>query len=137
MVSTSVTPDIRKRLQPIVDLRQKIGRIDSEINGLRDQRRSLDQRAKELRANLKAIAKDARASALRKRLNDRLDTFTRDADKIGRQVVELQSRRLELKINLEEMLQDIDFRAPSSKPSTNRGATSSSAKEGTPSPVRR
>jgi hypothetical protein len=102
----------RKRLQPIVDRRREIGRIDTEIDGLKRQQAELDQRARETRANLEALKKDPAAGALRKKLSKRLDEFTRDGDKMGRRIVELNSKRLEKKIELEDMLQDFDFRAP-------------------------
>jgi hypothetical protein len=96
----------RKRLQPIVDKRREIGRIDTEVSSLQSQQSELDQRVEETRSSLRAIQKDARAAALRKRLGDRLEQFLRDADAAGRRIVELQSRRLELKVELEDLLQD-------------------------------
>ena len=59
----------------------------------------------ETRESLRAIQRDPRAGALRKRLGERLDEFLREADAAGRKVVELQSKRLELKIELEDLLQ--------------------------------
>jgi hypothetical protein len=106
----------RRRLQPIVDMRQEIGRIDTEIDGLERQQVELDQRAQETRANLEAIKKDPAAGGLRRKLSARLDEFTRDGDRLGRRIVELQSKRLEKKIGLEDMLQDFDFQAPPRSP---------------------
>lgn len=100
----------RDRLQPIIDARRAIGRIDTEIDGLRRQEHELDRRANETRQNLEAIKKDPAAGALRKKLNDRLDDFTREADAIGRKIVELNSKRLEAKIALEDMLESLDLR---------------------------
>nr|WP_263430131.1 DUF4139 domain-containing protein [Nannocystis pusilla] len=102
----------RKKLEPLVRLRQEIGRIDTEIEGLARQQSELDQRANETRQNLEAIKKDSAAGDLRSKLNKRLDEFTREADKIGRTIVELQSKRLEKKIELEDSLQSIDLSAP-------------------------
>jgi hypothetical protein len=102
----------RKKLQPVVDLRREIGRIDTEVDGLRRQQAELEQRADQTRRNLEAIKKDPAAGALRKRLNDRLDEFSSDADAKGRKIVELESKRLEKKIELEDMIQDLDLRAP-------------------------
>jgi len=116
VLSADLTPDMRTKLQPIVDIRRDIGRIDTEIEGLKAQQIELDQRAYETRENLEAIKKDPAANALRKKLSDRLDDFTRDGDKIGRKVVELQSQRLEKKIALEDLLDDLDLSAPPSKP---------------------
>ena len=109
--STSINQADRAKLEPIVGLRGEIGKIDTEIDGLREQRESLDQRAAETRRSLQAIAKDTAAAALRQRLNKRLDEFTSEADRVGREIVQLQSRRLEKKIELDDLLQSFDFRA--------------------------
>ncbi|MFW5740751.1 MAG: hypothetical protein ACOC1F_10350, partial [Myxococcota bacterium] len=114
LASGDLTPAARAKLEPIVALRQEIGRIDSEIQGLREQREELDQRASETRRSLQAIKKDPAAGVLRAKLNKRLDEFTSEADRVGRQIVELQSKRLEKKIELEDMLQDFELR-PSKK----------------------
>jgi hypothetical protein len=105
----------RAKLQPIVDARRAIGRIDTEIEGLRRQQQELDRRASETRQNLQAIKKDPRATELRKKLSKRLDEFTRDGDAMGRKIVELNSKRLEAKIALEDMLESLDFRVKSPK----------------------
>ena len=104
--ATNLDAETRKRLQPIVDKRREIGSIDSEISSLQAQQSELDQRVEETRSSLHAIQKDPRAGALRKRLGDRLEQFLREADAIGRRIVELQSKRLELKVELEDLLQD-------------------------------
>jgi Domain of unknown function (DUF4139) len=120
LMTGNLTPDARARLQPIVARRQEIGRIDSEIEGLRTQRIELDQRASETRKSLQAIKKDPAAGALRAKLNKRLEEFTSQADQVGRRMVELQSKRLEKKIELEDMLQDLDLRAPGVKDEKSR-----------------
>jgi hypothetical protein len=102
----------RKKLQPIVDVRREIGRIDTEVDGLRRQQAELEQRADQTRRNLETIKKDPAAAGLRSKLNDRLDEFSKDADTKGRKIVELESKRLEKKIELEDMIQDLDLRAP-------------------------
>ncbi|PRQ09596.1 DUF4139 domain-containing protein [Enhygromyxa salina] len=103
----------RKKLQPVVELRREIGRIDTEVEGLRRQQAELEQRADQTRRNLDSIKKDSAAGALRQKLNKRLDEFSSEADTRGRTIVELESKRLELKIELEDMIQDLDLRAPS------------------------
>lgn len=106
----------RKKIEPLVRLRQEIGRIDTEVEGLSRQQAELDQRAAETRANLEAIKKDPGAGDLRSRLSKRLEEFARDGDKLGRQIVELQSKRLEKKIELEDALQNIDLSLPQPAP---------------------
>jgi hypothetical protein len=102
----------RKKLQPVVDLRREIGRIDTEVDGLRRQQAELEARAYQTRENLTAIQKDPAAAALRQKLNKRLEEFATEADTRGRKIVELETRRLEKKIELEDMIQDLDLRAP-------------------------
>jgi hypothetical protein len=107
----------RAKLQPIVDLRREIGRIDTEVDGLRRQQAELEQRAEQARRNLEALKKDPAAGALRSQLNSRLDEFSSEADARGRKIVALELRRLEHKIALEDLIQDLDLRAPvASKP---------------------
>lgn len=115
LVSTDLTPEMRKTLQPIVDLRQEIGRIDTQVAGLKKQQKELDQRLNETRQNLEAIKKDPAATALRKKLSKRMEEFASEGDALGRKIVELQSTRLEKKIALDDILQDIDLRPPRRK----------------------
>ena len=114
LASSQLTPEGRKKLEPIVQRRQAIGKIDTQVDGLKRQQVELDQRAQETRQNLEALKRDpaAAAAALRKRLGERLEQFTKDGDKLGRDVVELQTKRLELKVELEDLLQNLDLTAP-------------------------
>jgi hypothetical protein len=116
VAASNIGPAERAKLQPIVDLRQEIGRIDTKIASMEEQRSTLDQRASETRRNLLAIQKDASAGALRAKLNTRLDEFTREADRLGREIVELQSHRLEKQIQLEDMMESLEFTAPATLP---------------------
>ncbi|MEE9382002.1 MAG: DUF4139 domain-containing protein [Nannocystaceae bacterium] len=105
----------RGKLDEIASKRREIGRIDTEIAGLERQQGELDERADQMRQNLQAIKKDPRAGQLRARLSRRLESFTNDAAKLGRRVVELSSQRLERKIELDDLLEEFDFRAPAPK----------------------
>jgi len=123
-VSAEVTPQMREKLKPIVERRTAIGRIDTEIDGLKRQQLELDQRARQTRENLEAIKKDPAASGLRKKLSNRLEEFTKEGDAIGRKVVELQSERLEKKIELEDLIQDLDLRTAEPKAESREEAES-------------
>jgi hypothetical protein len=114
VISADLTPDARKKLEPIVQRRQAIGKIDTQVDGLKRQQGELDQRANETRQNLEALKRDnaPAAAALRRRLGERLEQFTKDGDRIGREVVELQTKRLELKVELDDMLQNLDLAPP-------------------------
>jgi hypothetical protein len=108
----SLEPAIRTKLAPLAKLRQEVGRIDTEIEGKGRTRAELDQRAQETRANLEAIRRDPAATALRKRLSDRLEQFAKDGDRLGRELVELQTRRTEKKVALEDLMQNLDLTPP-------------------------
>ena len=104
--SSNVDAATRQKLEPIVQKRRELGRIDTEIAGKQTQQGELDERIEQTRESLRAIQRDPRAGALRKKLGERLDEFLKQADALGRELVELQSKRLELKIELENLLQD-------------------------------
>ncbi len=114
LAAPNLPAEARKQLQPILDVRREIGKIDTEVDGLRRQQYELQERADQTRMNLAAIKKDPKAGDLRAKLNKRLEEFSSDADTLGRKIVELESKRLEQQIELEDMIQDIDLRAPSS-----------------------
>lgn len=114
LVGGNLSPQTRAKLKPIIDLRLAVGRIDTQIDGLRRKQQEVHQLAEGARQNLEAIKKDPAATSLRRELNDRLREYTRDANEIGRELVELQSKRLEHKIKLEDELQtlELDFDSP-------------------------
>ena len=105
----------RKKIEPIINRRKEIADIDRRTENLKKQQVELDQRARQTRANLLAIEKDKNAAALRKRLTARLEEFTREGDKLGREIVELTSKRLEKKIELDEALDGFTFETPTQK----------------------
>jgi hypothetical protein len=109
LAQNALDPAIRAKLQPIVALRQEVGRIDTEIEGKTRTRQELDQRAQETRANLESIRTDKAAGTLRKKLSDRLEQFAKDGDKLGRDLVELQTKRTEQKVALEDAMQALDL----------------------------
>ncbi|MBN2801682.1 MAG: DUF4139 domain-containing protein [Deltaproteobacteria bacterium] len=97
------------KLKVIIDLRKKIGKIDSEMSGLKQQQYEYDNRTEETRQNLYAIKKDAMAADLRKKLNDRMEEFSNKANELGRKIVELSNQRLQYKIELEDQLQNFTY----------------------------
>lgn len=103
----NVDPAMMAKLKPIIEKRKEIADIDREVANLKRRQRELDQRADQTRRNLEAIKKDPAAGKLRGRLNRRLDEFTREGDSIGRKVVELTSRRLERKIEIDELVEGL------------------------------
>jgi hypothetical protein len=118
LVVSSLSPEARAKLEPIVKLRQDIGRIDTKVEGLKRQQTELDERASETRRNLLAIQKDTspQAAALRRKLQARLEEFAKEGDRMGREIVTLESERMEKKVALEDLLQNLDLTAPAEPP---------------------
>jgi len=114
LVATSLDAVSRSKLEPLVKLRQEIGKIDTTINGLKREKRQYDQRADETRENLYAIEgdKSGDAAKLRRDLQKRLDGFTKAGDKVSLEIAKLNRERLQIKIKLEDGLKNLSVDAP-------------------------
>ncbi|NUO47530.1 MAG: hypothetical protein HOV80_01600 [Polyangiaceae bacterium] len=124
MLATDLGPDARKKLQPVIDRRREVAKFDEKLEGLVKQRQQLDQRAAETRQNLEAIQKDNAAAPLRQKLTKRLEEFANEGNRIGREIVELENKKMEKRIELEDLLQDLDLTAP---PPPKKGAAAAPA----------
>ena len=111
LASGNLDASAREKLQPVVDLRRAIGKIDTEVDGLRRQQRELEKRAAETRADLDALQKNPSAGQLRAKLAKRLDKLSSDANAKGKRIIELENERLEKVIALEDLLENLDLRA--------------------------
>ena len=114
LVATDLPGEARKKLKPIVDKRRELARFDEQIEGLTERRNKLDQRAEELRQNIRAISKNNRAAEQRAKWTKQLDEFTSEGNKLGAQLAELEAKRMDKRIELEDALQDLDLTAPAS-----------------------
>lgn len=105
----SLSVQERAKLQPVVDARREIGRIDTEIAGFRRQQADLDQRGDKTRSNLLALEKDKspEAAVMRRDLQVRLDDWTKEGDRLGRELVRLDSKRTQLVVKLDDLLQNL------------------------------
>ena len=109
MVATNLPASERAKLEPLIRVRQDIGRIDTKIRGLKREKRQYRERASDTQENLYAIERDKSLAAakLRRDLQKRLDDFTKKADKVGLEIAKLNRERLQLKIKLEDSLQKL------------------------------
>ncbi len=112
LVYTDLTPDAKKKLQPIVDKRREMAKFEEQIIGLTEKRNKLDQRASELRENIRSIEKNTQANAQRQKWTKQLDEFTSEGNKLGVQLAELEAKRLDKRIEMEDLLQDLELTAP-------------------------
>ena len=112
LVYTDLTPEAKKKLQPIVDKRREMAKFEEQIIGLTEKRNKLDQRAAELRENIRSIEKNTQANAQRQKWTKQLDEFTSEGNKLGVQLAELEAKRLDKRIEMEDLLQDLEITAP-------------------------
>lgn len=116
LVDAALGADTKAKLKPIVDRRRDLARLDERIAGLVAQRGKLDQRAAELRENLKAIAKNPQAGEQRAKWTKQLDEFASEGNRLGVQLAELEAKRLDGRIELENALESFELTAPTPKP---------------------
>lgn len=112
LLATDLGADAKKKLKPIVDKRRAIAKIEEQIEGLVERRNKLDQRAGELRQNLAAIAKNPRAGAQRDKWTKQLDEFGSEGNKLGVQLADLEAKRLDLRVELEDALEAFELTPP-------------------------
>ena len=112
LVDASIGADTKKKLRPIVDRRREVAKLEEQITGLTAKRNQLDQRANELRANLAAIAKNPAAGEQRAKWTKQLDEFTSDGNKLGAQLADLEAKRLDQKVELENALESFELTMP-------------------------
>lgn len=106
---SNLSQENKARLTPIVELRRKLGAIDTKLRALGQQRSDLEFHAEQIRRNLRAIEKDRAAKDLRKELSTQLLSRSNKIDALGRKIVALRSERLEKRLKLETLMQEIDL----------------------------
>ncbi|KAB2898184.1 MAG: DUF4139 domain-containing protein [Kofleriaceae bacterium] len=114
IVSADLGGDAKAKLRPIIEKRRAVAKIDEQIVGLTERRNKLDQRANELRQNLKAIAKNPRAGEQRDKWTKQLDEFASEGNKMGAQLADLEAKKLDLRVQLEDTLEEFEL-VPSPK----------------------
>ena len=115
LISAEIGPDVRARLQPIIDRRRALAKIEEQLQGVAERRNQLDQRAEELRQNLRAIAKNPKAGPQREKWTKQLDEFSSEGNKLGAQLADLEAKRLDQRVELEDALQSFELIMPAPK----------------------
>jgi hypothetical protein len=116
IVHAELGADTRAKLRPIIDRRRALATLEEQLAGLTAQRQRLDQRASELRENLRSIAKNPQAGEQRTKWTKQLDDFTSEANRLGAQAAELEAKRLDQRIELENAVEALVIEAPVAKP---------------------
>ena len=112
LVDASIGADAKKKLRPIIDRRREVAKLEEQLRGLTQKRDQLDQRANELRQNLQAIAKNPAAGEQRAKWTKQLDEFTSEGNKLGAQLADLEAKRLDGRVELENALENFELTMP-------------------------
>ena len=109
LVAPDLSAEQRAKLDPIVKARRAIGRIDTQISGLRRQQAELDRRSSHHRKVLSRLKEDksVEAAQLRRKSTKALEEFGQEGDRLGREMVKLENEKLRKILQLEEMLQEL------------------------------
>ncbi|MBP6849776.1 MAG: hypothetical protein KA201_38815, partial [Kofleriaceae bacterium] len=89
-----------------------VAKLEEQLRGLTQKRDQLDQRANELRQNLQAIAKNPAAGEQRAKWTKQLDEFTSEGNKLGAQLADLEAKRLDGRVELENALENFELTMP-------------------------
>jgi hypothetical protein len=116
IVSADLGSDAKSKLRPIIDKRRAVARLEEQIAGIIERRNKLDQRAGELRENLRAIAKNPRAGEQRDKWTKQLDEFASEGNKLGAQLADLEAKKLDLRVQLEDTLEEFELVPTPKKP---------------------
>lgn len=112
LVDAKLPADAKRKVKPIVDLRRTVAKLEEQLRGLTQKRDQLDQRANELRENLRAIAKNPAAGEQRAKWTRQLDEFASEGNKLGAQLADLEAKRLDARVELDNALENFELTAP-------------------------
>jgi hypothetical protein len=101
-------PVLRKALE----LRDRIGVIDTDIGRFSSERDEVSAAMYEVQNNLYAIEGIGRAGELRTRLTQRLTELQKRYDGLQTKIIDLTAQRGEMVVEMSEALRDVDLEVP-------------------------
>ena len=106
LVAENFDPQDRQKLQPLIELRREIGKIDSQIQSLRRREDTLNRRISQHRRNLARLEdmKGAEAAKMRQERARQLEEFTKEGDALAREILKHEETREQKVILLEDKL---------------------------------
>jgi len=109
LLATNVTPEMKAQLQPILDLRDAMGKLETQIRRLGEQKAVVNERADYARENIESLKEDKSREAikLKRKQEARLDEFTKEGNRIAREIVSLGDQLRQKEIQLGDALRDL------------------------------
>ena len=106
LVAQNFDAQDRQKLQPLIELRREIGKIDTQIQSLRRREDTLNRRISQHRRNLARLEdmKGAEAAKMRQERARQLEEFTKEGDALAREILTHEETREQKVILLEDKL---------------------------------
>jgi hypothetical protein len=106
LVAQNFSAQDRQKLEPILALRREVGKIDTQIDGLRRREDTLNRRTDQHQKNLKRLEKmkGGEAQAMHRERMKQLEAFTKEGDEIAREILKHEETREKKVIQLEDKL---------------------------------
>ncbi|MEM6792155.1 MAG: hypothetical protein AAF715_31855, partial [Myxococcota bacterium] len=109
MLAGNLDATDRAKLEPIVAKRQEAGKLLEAIAAKRRLQKQLKVQMEQARQNLAVLKemKDAKARQMAQERARKLEGWTNEHDKLGREIIELEPKVTQLEIELSDMLQQL------------------------------
>lgn len=104
---STLSAELQKKMDRIVTLRKLLSTTEDKLDRLRQKRADSQERAAELRENIKAIEKTAAADKLRKMLLDRLADVTKQGDEISVEMAKQGDEAAMARAELDDAVRDL------------------------------
>jgi archaellum component FlaC len=103
----AITPDLEQNLRRVLDKKNEIGKVDSDMLGRRQEISRISQEQNRLRENMKALKGSAEEKALLQRYVQQLNSQEDRLSVLDREITKLDELRSTLSGQLDEMVQRI------------------------------
>jgi len=106
-VENRMTPTLEQAFRSVLDHKNRIGRLQSEINSRQQELNSINRDQARIRENMKALKGSAEEKALLQRYTKQLDSQEDRLNTINKEISDLQQKQSAEQQKLEDMVQQI------------------------------
>ena len=110
--NASADPRLEAQLKEAITLREKVDRLDGQIQAAEEQKNAMSERQGEVRENLRALGKSSVNADLKRKLENTLAELETGLNEATRRVVQFSIERSEARDRLTIIVKNIDFSPP-------------------------
>jgi hypothetical protein len=109
LIATNLNAEEKKKLEPLVALRREIGAIDTQMQGLTREQEQNNRRVELHQNTLRRLEKDKspEAGKMRSESTKALEEFSKEGDRLARELIKLERERTRKALQLETLLGDL------------------------------